>query len=170
MNFTVETKYDQKSFTVMARVLRKTIRKKQSNRSHIMGILLIIAGTFLCFANGFKLNTGLVTMLALALIAVVLLWEDQVNAYLGRKRMLSGLSKSVTTFTEESYCSETEIGKSEFAYDKVTLIAETEEYFVFVFDKLHGQVYDKRNIHGGSVEEFRSFLEERTKKKVEKLK
>lgn len=64
------------------------------------------------------------------------------------------------------FISETEVGKSEFAYNKIAMIAETDRYFVFVFSASHAQVYDKSNLSGGSVSEFREFIIERTGKTV----
>ena len=37
MKFTFETEYNTKTMSVMAKALRKTIRKKHSRRSHIFG-------------------------------------------------------------------------------------------------------------------------------------
>ncbi len=86
------------------------------------------------------------------------------------KRMVKGLETSTTTFTEENYFSTTELGDTTWSYEKVTGIAEMEHYFVFIFDTNHGQVYDKRNLTGGSVEEFRQFIAEKTGKEVRMLK
>ena len=58
---------------------------------------------------------------------------------------------------------------TEWHYDKVLLIAETKDAFVFVFDKRYGQIYDKETLEGGSVEEFRHFLETVTQKEIVKV-
>ena len=47
MEFTFETSYNQKALTTMARALRKTVRKKRSRRSHILGWIVMIMGAFL---------------------------------------------------------------------------------------------------------------------------
>lgn len=47
MEFVFETNYDQKGITLMAKALRKTIRKKRSNRLHILGIIIIICAILL---------------------------------------------------------------------------------------------------------------------------
>ena len=51
MEFTFETNYNQKSLTAMARVLRKTIRKKRSKRSHIFGWIIVVLSTLLTLAS-----------------------------------------------------------------------------------------------------------------------
>ena len=115
MQYTFETLYNQKSLAVMAKCLRKTIRKKKSKRSHIFGWLVVV-------------------------LAVLL-----------------------------SFVSETEIGKSEFSYEKIAQIAETKQYYVFVFSENHAQIYDKSTMSGGTTEEFEHFLCNMTKKAVVKV-
>lgn len=81
--------------------------------------------------------------------------------------MLAGMDKATTVFCDESYTTSTSIGKTEFPYDRnIDLLAETKDYFVFVFDKNHAQVYDKRGLSGGTIEEFRGFITEKTGKAI----
>ena len=98
MEFRFETTYDQKGFTAMARALRKTIRKKRSRRSHIFGwcvvglaILLIAVQRMLeepwTVQDTLNLGVG-------AVLAVILLTEDQVNAFFAKKKMLPGTSSA----------------------------------------------------------------------------
>ena len=47
MEFIFETTYDKEALTVMARALRKTVRKKKSRRSHIFGWIVAALGAFL---------------------------------------------------------------------------------------------------------------------------
>ena len=51
----------------------------------------------------------------------------------------------------------------------ITQLAETPDYFVFVFDQSHGQAYDKRTLIGGTADEFRSFIESKTGKSVQQV-
>ena len=71
------------------------------------------------------------------------------------------------TFKAEGYYSETEIGTSEFKYSTIVALAETEQYFVFIFGQNHAQVYDKRIIAGGTMEDFRDFITTATGKNIE---
>ncbi len=170
MKFTFTTKYDSKTMTALAKGLRKTTRSKRAKRSRTAGIVIGLLGIWLIWQNGFVLNlNNVITAVAVLLLLTPSLWEDRLNAYVGKKRMLSGLSSSVTTFGEENYTSVTEIGESSFNYDKVTELAELEDYFVFLFDKNYGQVYDKRHMEGGSVEDFRAFIQEKTGKIIKKI-
>ena len=168
MQFTFETIYNQKALTAMAKGIRKTARKKRSKRSHIWGWIVIAIAVLLTLADindGFAITVNkIVTWLATLVILGVLLFEDNINGYFARKRMLAGTEKSKTIFSEEGFSSETEVGKTEWNYDRILMLAETKNYFVFVFSSSHAQVYDKNSISGGTVDEFRNFICERTQK------
>ncbi len=171
MEFTFETAYNQKALTAMARGLRKTVRKKSSKRSHIFGWICIVLAILFIIPMGsetFVLDGKMmVTILATAAILLVFCFEDKLNGYIAKKRMIKDLDKAVCTFGEESYISETNVGKSEFKYDRVQALAETADYFVFVFDFSHAQIYDKKQLKGGTLEEFRKFIEAKTGKEIQ---
>ena len=170
MEFAFETVYDQKTVTAMVRALRKTQRKKHSRRSHIFGGVVIALGALLLVADlleGKPLDAGMIiTLLAVLTILIVLLFEDSINACIARKRTLPGLVKNTVVFTEDGYRSSTEMGNTEWFYENILSIAETPGYFVFFFSKNHAQIYDKATLTGGSAEDFRSFLAQRTGKEV----
>ncbi len=166
MEFRFETKYNQKGLTAMARVLRKTIRKKRSRRSHVFGwcvvalaVLLIAAQRMLgepwTFQSTLNLGVGVI-------LIAILFTEDQVNAFFAKKKMLPGTSLAKSVFTEEGYTSATEAAVTEFRYETVRQVCETADYFVFLFSRQHGQIYDKAALSGGTVEEFRAFIAEKT--------
>ena len=114
-----------------------------------------------------------ITWVVAAAMLIVLLFEDKINGYFARKHMLKGTEKSVATFDTENpdmFVSQTEVGKSEFSYDKIVIIAETDGYFVFVFSAIHAQVYDKNDLSGGTVNEFREFITQKSEKMVVKVK
>lgn len=173
MEFKFETAYNQEAVTIMAKALRKTVRKKHSRRSHIFGIIVVIFAVLLTLPLGdkeFVLNfKTIITWLVSAILLFVLLFEDKINGYVARKRMLPGLNKSFVTFKADSYYSETEVGNSEFKYNNIISLAETKDYFVFIFSQSHAQVYDKKSISGGTLEEFREFIKGVTGKEINML-
>lgn len=173
MKYTFETLYNQEALTIMAKCLRKTVRRKKSKRSHIFGWIVVILAVILSVVSdteSFVVDFKKVITWATALAIVVsFIFEDWLNGYFAKKRMLKGTEKSTSTFdteTPNAFVSETAIGKSEFSYDKVAQIAETERYFVFIFSENHAQVYDKVSISGGTVDEFREFISKVTNKTV----
>ncbi|MBE6980401.1 MAG: YcxB family protein [Ruminococcaceae bacterium] len=169
MEFSFETAYNQKAMTAMAKGLRKTVRKKRSRRSHIFGWMVTLLALLLVYRSGQFDFRAAVTLLAALLILLTLIFEDRLNGYFARKKMLPGSEKAVIHFTDESYTSETEIGKTEFYYEKIIALAETGDYFIFLFSSSHAQVYDKRTLSGGSLEEFRTFIEERTRMQISRI-
>lgn len=174
MEFRFETKYDQKGLAAMARALRKTIRKKSSRRSHIFGWCVVALAGLLIAAQRLAgepwtlrdtLNCGVG-----AVLIAVLLTEDQVNAFAAKKKLLPGTSSAKCVFREESYTSTTEAAATEFHYESIQQVCETADYFVLLFSRRHGQIYDKATLSGGTAEEFRSFLTEKTGKPIAYIK
>lgn len=171
MEFTFETICDQKALTAMARGLRKTIRRKGSRRSYIFGWLVIGVTLLLLLAGGFEFSTrSVVNCLVLLILVVTMIWQDAINGYFAGKKLLPGTKTVVATFREDGYSSKTEVAATEFQYASVQAVAELPDYFVFALSKNLAQVYDKRTLSGGTLEEFRVFLEERTGREIQKVK
>lgn len=174
MEFIFETNYDKKSLSTMAEILRKTIRKKRNKRTHILGWLVILFAILISIPSEgeeFIIDAKtIITWVVVIIMALTLIFEDKINGYIARKRMLAGTEKATTTFKEESYSSETKIGKSEFYYKNIKEITETDDYFVFVFDQSHAQIYDKKSISSGTVDEFREFIARKIEKEVQRIK
>ena len=170
MEFVFETDYDSKAMTAMAKGLRKTVRKKHSRRSHIFGWIVIALGLLLSWPSGEIRASDVLLWLAIVVMVGALLFEDRLNGYFARKKMLPGTAHAKAIFFEDGYRSETQMGNTEWKYENITAMAELPDYFVFLFSKNHAQVYDKRTLTGGSVEEFRVFMQEQTGKTVEAVK
>ncbi len=173
MEFRCETAYNQEALSAMAKAIRKTARRKRSRRSHILGVLVIVFALLLTFPLGGKkfvmdLRT-LITWLIAAAVLFTLIFEDRINGYVAGKRMLPGLAKATVTFKEDGYHSETEVGSSDFKYGTIALLAETKDYFVFVFSQSHAQIYSKKSITGGTVDEFRHFIVNVTGKEIQTI-
>ena len=54
--------------------------------------------------------------------------------------------------------------------ESIKIIAETNDYFVFVFDMNHAQVYDKKCLSEEKTNEFREFISEKTGLKILEIK
>lgn len=163
--FSFETDYDMNTFISMARALRKTVRKKHSKRSHIFGVGVAVLG----MASVFLWGPKVLTIAAIAVIILVLLFEDRLNAWVAMKRMLSGMEKAKSDFYEDRYVSATDIGTTEWHFDKIKAIVEDQDYFIFLFSVSHTQAYDKRKMNGGMEGDFRGFIEEKTGIKVQRI-
>ena len=170
MEFVFETDYDSKAMTAMAKGLRKTVRKKHSRRSHILGWIVIGLGLLLSWPSGEIRASDVLLWLAIVVMVGALLFEDRLNGYFARKKMLPGTAQAKAIFSEDGYRSETQMGNTEWKYENITAMAELPDYFVFLFSKNHAQVYDKRTLTGGTAEEFRAFMREKTGKTVDAVK
>ena len=170
MRFIFETNYDPKSLAVMAKCLRKTVRKSKSLKSRRFGWFAVGLVFLLTLKNGFSVHLQhLITWLAAAAIIAAMLFEDHINGYTAYKRMLKGTEKAKAFFdtdVADVFVSETEIGKSEFSYNHISHLAETDDYFVFVFSESHAQIYAKNHLTGGTAVEFRQFITAKTDKSI----
>lgn len=170
MEFTFDTQYNAKTMAVMAKALRKTIRKKHSRRSHVVGWIVTVLAVLLLAAGGFTLDLRtVITTIAVLAILITLLFEDRINGYVAKKRLLAGTEQAVTVFRENGFLSTTEVGKTEWNYDKILTIAEAGDFFVFIFSASHAQLYDKRSLQGGTADDFRRFIETATGKQVQRI-
>ena len=171
MGIQFETDYNMETLTAMAKGLRKTVRRKRSRRVHIFAAVVLVLGILTILATvagGEPLGaSGVVTLLVVILVS---LFEDKLNAWFARKRLLPGTEHAAATFEEDGYVSATGVTESRFSYAQIVAVAETARYFVFALSSHHTQAYDKRNIRGGSVEDFRAFIAEKTGKLVENIK
>lgn len=161
MEFIFHTKYDLHAVTAMAQALRKTTRKKRSKRAHIFGWFAIVLVILLSLPHGenYMIDANrIITWVAAGAILTVFLFEDRINGFIAKKRMLPGLETSTAAFTQSGYRSETELGSSEFSYGTITALAESKRYFFLIFSQNHAQVYDKHGLAGGSCEEFADFI------------
>ena len=173
MQFTFDTIYDKNALTTMAKALRKTVRKKHSRRSHLFGWMIVALGIALpLIPREGEIVFGVRTVISWAMVVIILitlLKEDSINGYFASGRMLPGTDRAIVVFNEDCYISETDVGKTEWNYDKIQTIAETERYFVLIFNDTHAQAYDKRSLEGGTLRNFREFISEKTGKPVEKI-
>lgn len=172
MEFVFQTNYDSRALTVMCKALRKTTRKKKSRRSHFFGWIVIALVVLLSLPrdSGYVIDARrVITWVAALATLIVFVFEDRLNGLIAGKRMLPGLLTSTVTFTQDGYHSETEIGSSDFSYDNITDIAETERYFVFLFGQNHAQIYDKHRIVSGNSLDFAGFISEVTGITIKKL-
>lgn len=167
MEFMFDTVYDRKAMTVMAKGLRKTVRKKHSRRSHIFGWIVIVLALLLSWpsAEGVE-KKDVVTWIVILVLILTQVLEDRLNGWIASKRMLPGTDRATATFSEDGYYSETAMGNTEWKYENISALAETKDFFVFVFGQNHAQVYDKHTLTGGTAEEFRTFVQEKTEKKM----
>ena len=126
MGIQFETDYNMETLTAMAKGLRKTVRRKRSRRVHIFAAVVLVLGILTILATvagGEPLGaSGVVTLLVVILVS---LFEDRLNAWFARKRLLPGTEHAVATFEEDGYVSATGVTESRFSYAQIVAVAET---------------------------------------------
>ena len=175
MEFHFTTVYDRPCLNAMAKALRKTVRRKHGLRTSVFGWLLVafVIVLWLPVVTGRRSADfgDWLSLFAAAMVAFVLLREDQLNAGLASKRMLPSSQKVESTFTEEGFRNVTEAAATDWKYETASpaAICDVGDYIVFALNKTLAQAYDKRTLTGGSIDEFYRFLEEKTGKTVQKI-
>ena len=163
--FSFKTDYDMNTFASMACALRMTIRKRHSKRSHIFGWGVVVLGIAFIFLG----DVRVLHITAIAAIALALIFEDRLNGWIAMKRMLKGMEKVKSDFYEDRYVSATDIGTTEWHYDKIKAVAEDKDYFIFLFSESHTQAYDKRKMTGGTGADFRNFIMQKAGLNVQRI-
>ncbi len=169
MEFTCQTTYDQKALTAMARAVRKTVRAKRSRIVRIWAWIIIgLLGVSLWLSWGNVWQTAA----DCGVIAVLLLisWkEDALNGFFTRRKALPGTDAADTTFYSDHFLVKTAAAESKWQYDKILALAETGAHLVFVMGKNHALAFEKATLAGGSLPEFRRFLEEKSGRNIHSI-
>lgn len=174
--FTVKTICNLKALTIMARALRKTLRKGHSiftrivTSAFIAALLFIVIGYFLIGEAGDNLVMLAFDVGIIVLLFLIMLMEDTLNGWIAGKQMLPGAREVETVFEADSYTATTAVVKSTFTYEQIISICETKEYIVFFLSKKHSQIYDKKGFQDGNLQDFRLFITEKTGKAIQHIK
>ena len=169
MEYSCYTIYDRHTLADMSRALRKTVRKKTARRWWMAGCLLLVLGLSLLLEPNERLWFKAVILVAVVCLFVVQGWGDGLNALMAQRRMLPGSELCSSSFYGDHYECKISGATTSWEYGNILAIAETRDYLVFVLGKNHAQAFAKRELKGGTVDSFRSFLEQKVGKPVEKF-
>ena len=167
MEFRFETYYNYESLTAMAKALRKVLRRRKSTVMRIFSILVFLVGAYLTIStglkNGFSFSLrAILSYVALLLILATALWEDSINGFMAQKRVRPGTEEVIAVFGEDGYETSSEAEKYQWNYARPNYLAESKHFFTIIFDANHAQVFDKDEMTGGTQQEFRDFICEKT--------
>lgn len=169
MTFEINTSITNQSMTVAARAMRKVLRRKRSIIFAIFGWIIFFLNALLLVpfdGEPFIFDVSTVTALLVeGLLLSALLFQDRINGMIARRNTLGGTKEYRSVFGDESYTVVTAVATSTLRYELIDALAESQDHMVLLMKKRYAQPLDKRAITGGTVEEFRSFLEEKTGKK-----
>lgn len=171
--FTVEQTYDIKTMTALNRAARKMVRRWYNILRAVVWLLLILAvGTILLsLAYGiFDIIDDWILPVGALVMILFLIFDDTLNGWLSLRSLLPGSAHSTTVFTDEAYTVTTDTTVTEYRYENITRLCETERYFLFFLGKKHGQCFDKRGFQQGDPDAFRVWLEHKTGMTFQKIK
>ena len=174
MTFEIHSDITNRSMTVAARAMRRVLRRKRSIMWAIFGWSVFLFNALLLISfdrEPFALDARtLISLLAEVILLSVLLFQDRFNGMIARKNALAGTKEYHVAFGEDSYSVVTAATTSTFRYELIDAMAESQDYIIFLMKKRYAQPLDKRPLIGGTVEEFKRFLEEKTGKTFRRVK
>ena len=174
MTFEIHSDITNRSMTVAARAMRRVLRRKRSIMWAIFGWSVFLFNALLLISfdrEPFALDARtLISLLAEVILLSVLLFQDRFNGMIARKNALAGTKEYHVAFGEDSYSVVTAATTSTFRYELIDALAESQDYIIFLMKKRYAQSLDKRTLIGGTVEEFKRFLEEKTGKTFRRVK
>ena len=162
MELTFKMNYDQKAMTTMAKAIRKGLQEEQNKKSLVIG-WIFVAPTVLILLLSDKF--GWMQIAALVLIvgfAAYLIFQDQVNGYLAMKKLPAGMRTGKWLFREDGYFSDTEAGESDYSYENIFMMVESQGYMMLVFHEGTAHIIELATIEGGTAEDFRRLLRKKT--------
>ncbi len=168
--FQIEQTYSVAGLTVLCRAARKTVRGWARIPRYILWAIFIALAvlTVLCLCLG--ISPGAIAYVVLAGLIVLLLTEDRLNAWVAQRQLLPGSAHSVTVFSPDSYTVTTDTTETVYKYENITGLCESPDYFMFFLGKRHGQMFDKHCFQTGTTDDFRIFIEGKTRQRFRSVK
>ena len=174
MTFEIHSDITNRSMAVAARAMRRVLRRKRNIIWAIFdwSVFFINALLLIPFdGEPFALDVRTVSSLLVEVMLLsVLLFQDRLNGMIACKNTLAGTKEYHVVFGEESYTVVTEVTTSTFRYELIDAMAESQDYMILLMKKRFAQPLDKRTLTGGTGEEFKRFLEEKTGKTFRRVK
>ena len=175
MTFEIRSDITNRSMAIASRAMRRVLRRKRSIIWAIYGwsVFFINALLLLIPFDGepFTLDAStVISLLVEVMLLSVLLFQDRFNGMIACKNTLAGTKDYHIVFGEESYTVITEVTTSTFRYELIDAMAESQDYMILLMKKRFAQPLDKRTLTGGTVEDCKRFLEEKTGKKFRRVK
>ena len=174
MTFEIHSDITNRSMTIASRAMRRVLWRKRSIIWAIFDWSVFLFNALLLIpfdGEPFSLDAGtVISLLVEVMLLSVLLFQDRLNGIIACKNTLAGTKEYHVVFGEESYTVVTEVTTSTFRYELIDAMAESQDYMILLMKKRFAQPLDKRTLTGGTVEEFKRFLEEKTGKTFRRVK
>ena len=162
MELTFEMNYNLKAMTAMAKAMRTGLQEAQDKRSKIIGWSLVALTVLILL---FSATFGWIQIAAtvfIAAFACYLIWQDKVNGYVALRKLPANMRSGKWLFREDGYFSDTEAGESDYSYENIFMMVESQGYMILVFHEGNAHIIDCSTIQGGTVQDFRRLLRKKT--------
>ena len=168
MELTFQLNYDVKAMTVMARAMRKGLQEAQDKKSKIIGwIFVALTVLILLFSERFGWMQ-IAACIFIAGFACYLIWPDTVNGYLALRKLPAKMRTGKWLFRDDGYYSDTEAGESDYSYQNIFMMVESQNYMILVFHEGNAHIIDMSTIQGGTADDFRRLLRRETSLTIQK--
>lgn len=169
MEFTCRAACDQKALTARSRALRKTVRAEQNFLVRHRGwqvIALLAVGLWLSWGTAWQMALTCAVIFGLLLVH----WKgDAIDAYAAKRWGYRSRDFDDAAFCPDHFLVKTAAAESRWQYDKILALAETGSYLVLVVGKDHALAMEKATLAGGSLPEFRRFLEDKSGRTIQNI-
>ena len=168
MELTFEMNYNQKAMTAMAKAIRKGLQEEQDKKSKIIGWGFVILALLILLFSGKFGWMQIVGGILVVCFACYLIWQDNVNAFFALQKLGVKLRKGQWLFREDGYFSNTELGESDYSYENIFMMVESQEYMFLVFHEGTAHIIDMSTVQGGTADDFRRLLRKKTSLTIQK--
>lgn len=169
MEFTCRTAYDQKALTSASRALRKTIRAQHSFavRHRTWSVIALAAISFwLSWGTAWQMVLSCVVIFGLLIVN----WKgDAIDAYFAKRWGYPDTDSADAAFYTDHFQVDAAAAESTWQYNSILALAETGEYLVLVMGRNHALAMEKVTLEGGSLMDFRCFLEEKSGQTIQNI-
>ena len=137
MEFTAETTVDLRAMAALSRASRRTLGRRRSIAIHIFCWVVLVLDLLLSLLFWLGGDVPWLNLLLGLMLLGALLFEDRINGALGLRLVLPDTRQ-------------------------IQAVCETEDYFLLLLSRRHGQIYSKAGFTQGTLEAFRTFIAEKT--------
>lgn len=166
----IQTTIDHRAMTALARMTRKTMRRGRNGPVRVLAWFVVLLEGYL---TAIYLRAGVggwhVNALLGGIMLACILGEDRVNGAIGLHRTPPNSREVNTAFQEKESCyiCRAQSGERWWLYSQVAAAVETKDYFALLLDRKQGQVFDKRGLTWGTMEELRELIRKKTGLKIQ---
>lgn len=175
MKFQCVTTYDLRTLYTLSKVGAAVKSRWKSLIWRLIGLAIAVfmigMGTLALFSMSNMEIFGVIYLLCGIAAGVWSLFLYWIRAWGVQRFFMNGTQKQSFAFGEDSYEVTVEgiVEHGREEYGEVLRLVETKDYFLLFMEKNAAHILPKRNLTGGTPEQFRAFLEEKTGRTAQQM-